>query len=293
MALKIQGSSWGRLVQWAEAQQNKSSYKCVRDVQSLIAWETGTGPISRAWQCLTSFSTKEPLNTEDEKFEALKKRLLEYVEAVPEGNSLSITQMDNIQTQIEQNETLAQMWNCTKKYYFDLARKGEVEKEFPDYAFGFTSSGSLTTRVKAIQAQIDSLNRPRSQAFETTTTWLLRNTSLTYASMPKIISQEFINITFLDMSHNKFFVLGDFSRLVKLKKLDLSDNCLGEIPAAHLPLSLVELSLSRNWLDQQPNLTCLIALKYLSLSDNPCSERLKPSLLPPNLDQVYTISPFK
>ena len=238
MALKINESSWGRLVQWAEAQQSKSSYKCVSDVQSLIAWETGTDLVSLAWRCVTYFSTHEPLNTEDEKFEALKKRLLEYVEAVPEDNSLSITQMDNIQTQIEQNETLAQMWNCTKKYYFDLARKGEVNNEFPDYAFGFTSSGSLATRVKAIQAQIDSLNRPRSQAFETATAWLLRNTTLTYASMPKIISQEFTNITFLDMSHNKFFVLGNFSRLDKLKKLYLNDNCLGEIPAAHLPLSL-------------------------------------------------------
>ena len=180
------------------------------------------------------------------------------------------------------------MWNCTKKYYYNLARKGEIDNEFPNYTFGFTFFGSLAARVRAIQDQIDSFNRPRSKAFETVTTWLLRNTTLTYASMPKIIAQEFTNITFLDMSHNKFFTLGDFSRLDKLRKLHLSDNCLGEIPAHHLPLSLVELALDQNWLDQQPDLTPLRTLKHLNISGNPCSTRLNYKLFPPNLEKAIS-----
>ncbi len=200
MTLKINESPWLRLIQWAYVhQKNKSAYKCVIDVLSLRAWGTGMDPLSMAWRCMTYFSTHEPLNTDSEMFVALKKRLLEYVETVPEGDSLSIPQMEGIQAQIEQNETLAQMWNCTKKYYFDLASKGEVDNEFPDYAFGITSSSgfSLVTRVKAIQAQIESLSRARSQALETVTHWSLCHTSLTLARMPKMISQEFTNITVL------------------------------------------------------------------------------------------------
>jgi hypothetical protein len=285
MAIDVVQSPWSRLVQWAQIQQNKSGYQCIRDVQLLIEWETGRGLASRAWQCVSYLSTKEPLTTENEKFEALKKRLLEYVEAVPEEDSLTITQMDNIQKQIEQNETLAEMWNCTKKYYFDLARKGQIDNEFPAYAFGFTSSGSLAKRVKAIQAQFDNLNQSRSQAFETVTTWLLNHTSLTHASVPKMIAQEFTNITVLYMTHNKFRTLGDFSRLDKLRILHLSENRLLEIPAAHLPLSLVELALDKNQLEQQPDLTRLIALRHLNLYGNPFGASLNNSLLPPNLEK--------
>jgi Leucine-rich repeat (LRR) protein len=288
MALKINESPWLRLILWAYTHQKQSAYKCVLDVLSLSAWETEMDPVSIAWRCVTYFSTHESLNTDSEKFVALKKRLLEYVETVPEGDSLSIPQMEGIQAQIEQNETLAEMWNCTKKYYFDLARKGEVDNEFPDYAFGFTSSGSLIERVKAIQAQIDSLNRPRSQALETVTHWSLCHTSLTLARMPKMISQEFTNITVLDMSHNKFLVLGDFSRFNKLRELYLSDNCLREIPAAHLPLFLEVLALDRNHLDQQPDLTRLVLLKVLNISGNPFGAGLNMRLLPSNLEKTVS-----
>lgn len=225
---------------------------------------------------------------DDEKLIALKKRLLEYVEAIPEEDTFSILQMTDIQTQIEKNEILAEMWNCTKKYYLDLARKGEISDEFPDYAFGFTSSGSLVTRVKAIQAQIESLNRPRSQAFEIATDWFLCHTSLTYAHMPKIIAQKFTSITFLNMSHNKFISLGDFSRLDHLRIMYLSDNRLLEIPAAHLPLSLEELALDQNQLEQQPDLTRLVALRFLNLSGNPFGAGLNIRLLPPNLEKTIS-----
>ncbi len=90
------------------------------------------------------------------------------------------------------------------------------------------------------------------------------------------------------MSHNKFLVLGDFSRFNKLRELYLSDNCLREIPPAHLPIFLEVLALDRNQLDQQPDLTRLVLLRVLNISDNPFGAELNMRLLPPNLEKTVS-----
>lgn len=276
---------WSTVVQWAQDQpSDKQVCKCVKDIEVLREWQNGTDVGSRLWQVcnVVLFRSQVPLNTSIQRFGELKRRLLEYLEVVPNDISFSVQQLQRIQTTIEENETLVVMWNDTKKHYFNLAREGKVPSEMPDYVFGFTYFGSLADRVRGIKAQILDLSRPRSQAFLTTSQWILRNTNLTHAFMPPTISNAFTNITWIDLSHNEFETVGDFSHLNKLKRLLLTGNCLQTIAAAHLPVSLELLDLDQNLFETQPNLARLTRLESLDLSNNRLAA-ISSRALPPSL----------
>ena len=271
---------WTTLLNWAQAHPEKPAYKCVTEVESLAAWTNGTDLVSLAWQVFSSQNV--PLQTDNQKFAEFKRKLLDYLETAPSGNSFSIEQLQGIQRQIDENETLVEMWNQTKQYYFNLARKNQVHRDFPDYAFGFSYFGKLAERVKAIKAQIHDLNHPRSLPFERVIHWYLCNTLLTHAFIPQPIASEFTHIQFIDLTYNRFETLGDFSGLDRLKILLLSHNCFQKIVVAHLPVSLERLDLDNNQLTKQPNLAALTHLVSLDLSGNQLAA-LSSRSLPPNL----------
>jgi hypothetical protein len=261
---------WNALVQWTLGQQDLPVSKCIQDVETLSQWTNGTDLASWVWQCYSQ--PQVPLNTAAQKFAEFKKRLLVYLEKVPRGKSFTVEQLQGIQGQIDANRTLVEMWNCTKYNYFILARRNRIHEDFPNYVFGFTYFGTLAERVGKIKDQINELNRPRSAAFTTVTDWVVRNTSLTHAFVPEIITSQFTNIRFLDMSHNQFNTVGDLSHLDQLQILWLTGNRLLEIVAAHLPVSLEVLDLDRNQLEVVSDLTRLTRLTSLDVSTNRLDE---------------------
>ncbi len=274
---------WDTLLRWTLGKPDLEVSKCVQDIQALSGWTNGTDVVSVVWQAL--FGPEVSLAAAADKFVEFKRRLLVYLEKAPSNASFTVEQLQGIQKLIDANTTLVEMWNCTKIYYFNEARKGRVHKEFPDYVFGFSGSGTLIERVGKIKEQIDELNRPRSAAFSTTTYWALRNTNLTHAFVPKIIASQFINIQFLDMCHNKFDTLGNLSHLRQLEVLSLTNNRLRKIAGAHLPVSLKQLDLDRNHLEIAPDLTRLTRLTSLDVSTNRLDE-VPSENLPRSLEQL-------
>jgi hypothetical protein len=273
MSSNVMNTRWDALLRWTQGHSDQQVSKCVQDVEALCQLQNGTDVASLAWQLISwPFRAEVPLDTAEQKFAEFKRRLLVYLEEAPRGQSFTVEQLQGIQEQIDANTTLAEMWNCTKKYYFGLSRQNRVTHEFPDYVFGFSYFGTLVERVRKIKDQIEDLNRPRSLAFRTTSQWVLRNTHLTHAFVPEMITNQFTNITFLDMSHNRFKTLGDLSHLNRLKVLLLINNRLREIVAAHLPVSLEGLDLDRNQLDEVPDLTRLTELTSLDVSNNRLDE---------------------
>ncbi len=283
MASNAVNARWDSLVQWTLGKPDLEVSKCVQDVQALSGWTNGTDVVSVVWQAL--FGPEVSLATAADKFVEFKSRLLVYLEEAPNGQSFTVERLKGIQKLIDANRTVVEMWNCTKKYYFFEARKGRVPKEFPDYAFGFSYFGTLVERVGKIKEQIDELNRPRSLAFTNTTHWSLRNTNLTHAFVPEIIANQFINIKFLYMCHNKFDTLGNLSHLGQLEVLLLTNNLMREIAEDHLPVSLKRLDVDRNHLKEVPDLTRLTRLRSLDVSNNRLDEVLSENL-PPSLRQL-------
>jgi hypothetical protein len=273
MASNAINARWGALVQWTLGQQDLPVSKCIQDVETLSQWTNGTDVASWVWQCYSRATSSEvPLNSAADKFAEFKRKLLVYLEEAPRGDSFTVEQLRGIQKQIDANATLVEMWNCTKKNYFIQARSNRVTREFPDYVFGFTSSGTLAERVIKIKDQIQVLNRRTSLGLRTATEWVLRNTNLTHAFVPEIITSHFTHIRFLDMSYNQFSTLGDLSHLEQLEMLWLTGNRLREIVEAHLPVSLEELDLDRNQLEEVSDLTRLTRLTSLDVSTNRLDE---------------------